>query len=334
VLLHTRNPIISGSLALLCLAAASVQAQPKQKPEAAVTQSAPALPPAQTETLNAALRGLAKQRGLDADARKQAEDLLHQALEDESRADQLAQQWQILNQAAASADADAQKLEDEQTRDDSATLAAWRATLPEHATVEQLEALAAHERDAAADARAWVSAIENELARQTTRPAQLRDELTAAHAALDANRVAPGTNGDIVSQAQRLHAQSAQRLTTIQIALLNLENRSYEPRMRLLSAQLRERQRAVIALGQHVGVLEATLLDRTGADVAALQARVARERADIDPRARMLLEYADANGELIARLVETVREIGVLRAQKLDWDSGLRETTQALKNTE
>jgi len=325
------RPILTCFLALLfCALALGTQAQPKPKGE---TASALTLPPSQTEAVGAALQVLTKQRGLDAETRKQAEDLLHQAQDDETRADQLAQQWQTLSQTAASADADALKLEDALTRDDSAALSAWRAGLPEHPTVEQLEALTAHERDAAADARASVSAIENELARQTTRPAQLRDELTAAHAALDAN-AASGAGNDALAQAQRQRTQSARRLAAIQVAVLNLENRSYEPRMRLLSAQLRERQRAAVAYGQHVTLLEALLLDRTGADVEALRARVTRELGDVDPRARSLLDAANINGEMVARLADTVHEIGVLRAQKLDWDATLHDTSQALKNTE
>jgi potassium efflux system protein len=322
-----------------CLLAAATNApaqQPATPPTEAASQTPPAtLPPSHADAVTSALQALARQRGLDTDTHKQVEDLLHQAQDDESRADQLTQQWQSLNQSASAADSEAQRLEDALSRDDSALLNSWRAALPEHATAEQLEALAARERDAAADARASVSAIESELARQTTRPAQLRDELAAAHSALDANSATPGPNASgQLAQAQHLRAQAAQRLATIQIALLNLENRSYEPRMRLLSVQLRERQRAVIAVGQHVSTLEALLLDRTGADVSALQARVARERANLDSRSRTLIENADANVELAARVADTVREIGTVRTQKLDWDAALRDTTQALKNTE
>ena len=104
--------------------------------------------------------------------------------------------------------------------------------------------------------------------------------------------------------------------------------------MRLLSAQLREHQRATVALGQHVSLLEALLLDRTGADVEALHERVARELGDVDPRARSLLEAANINGELVARMADTVHEISQLRVQKLNWDATLRDTSQALKNTE
>ena len=330
----TRKSVFSfffAALGLLALAGAA-SAQPNSK-VAAAPPAGPILPASQAAAITAALQALPKQTGLDADTRKQAEELLRQALDDETRADQAAQQWHTLDQIAANAEADAQKLEDALTRDDSAALAAWRAALPERATVEQLEALAAHERDAAADARAAVNATQNELARQTTRPAQLRDELDAAHAALDASATATAANGPL-AQAQRLRAQSAQRLATIQIALLNLENRSYEPRMRLLSAQLRERQRAVVALGQHVAVLEAMLLDRTGAEVDALRARVAQELAGIDPRARTLIDTANTNAELVARIGDAVHAIGELRTQKQSWDTSLRDTAQALKNTE
>jgi len=105
--------------------------------------------------------------------------------------------------------------------------------------------------------------------------------------------------------------------------------------MRLLSAQLRERRRAVVALDQHVSTLEALLLDRSGADVAALQARVAHERAALDLAApRTLIEYADGNVELVKRLSDSVHDVGTLRTQKLIWDTVQRDTSQALKNTE
>jgi len=328
---RTRNRLLAAYFTGLCLLGAVFTATAQAKPEPAA--ATPGLAPAQAQEIAAALQNLPKQRGLDPDTRKQAEDLLHQAQDDDSRADQLAQQWQTLNQTAATADSDAQKLEDALTRDDSAALAAWRASLPEHATVEQIEALAAHERNAAADAKAAVDAIENELARQTTRPAQLRDELTAAHAALDANPASAAGSGPL-AQAQRLRAQAAQRAANVQIALSSLENRSYESRMRLLSAQLRERRRAAAILGQHVAVLESLLLDRTGADVEALRERVNQELASVDPRARALIDAANTNGKLVARLADTVHAIGTLRAQKSDWDAALRDTAQALKNTE
>lgn len=305
---------------------------------AATTASTPAFPPSQLGAIEAASRALPSQRGLDADIRKQAEDLLRQAQADETHADELAQQWQTLSQTAASADTDAQKVEGSLASDSGEAMAKWRAALPERATAEQLEALLDRERGAVTDARAAVTALESELARQTTRPAQLRDELAAAHAALDSSQAtlsATSKSGPpALTQAQRLRAQSAQRLATIRIALLNLENRSYEPRMRLLSAQLRERQRAVLLAGQRASALENLLLDRTGAQVRALQTRATEERAALDPHARVLVETADTNAALVARLAETVRESSDLRTRKQTWDRAANDTAQALKNTE
>jgi potassium-dependent mechanosensitive channel len=295
------------------------------------------LPPSHASAVESALKTLANRRDLDADTRKQAEDLLHQAQDDETHADQLVTQRQALAQLAATADTDAQKIEDVLARDPSTTLAAWKAALPARPTDEQLEALLAHERDGLADARAAVASLQGELARQTVRPALLGDELTAAHAALDAiaNPASPSkTTSTALSDAQRLRAQSAQRLATLQISQLNLENSSYEPRMRLLSAQLRERQRAQTDLTQHVITLEAMLLDRTNAAIVDLQTRTTHEREEIGDTSHMLAEAADANVSLATKLGDAVRDLGDLRTHQQEWDRALRDTAQALKNTE
>ncbi len=334
------RPALILSLAVLAGAwatgAFAAPASAAKRPEPAA--AAPAQAPSQATAIAAALRALPAQRGLDADSRKQAEDLLHQAQADDAHADELVQQWQVLSQSAASADADAQKLEEALAADAGETMAKWRASLPERASAEQIEALLDRERGAASDARAAVTALESELARQTTRPAQLRTDLAAAHAALDASQAALGatnkTAPPALAQARRLGAQSTQRVSQARIELLNLENRSYEPRMRLLSAQLRERQRAALQAGQRAGVLENLLLDRTGAQVRALQTHVADERAALDPRARVLIEAADANVALVARLADCVRDSSDLRTRVQAWDRAASDTAQALKNTQ
>lgn len=326
--------VLAGAWATGAFAAPAPAAKRTEPAASAV----PAQTPSQATAIAAALRALPAQRGLDADTRKQAEDLLHQAQADDAHADELVQQWQALGQNAASADAEAQKLEEALAADSGEAMAKWRASLPERASAEQIEALLDRERGIASDARAAVTALESELARQTTRPAQLRTDLAAAHTALDASQAALGatnkTGAPALAQARRLGAQSTQRLSQVRIDLLNLENRSYEPRMRLLSAQLRDRQRAALQAGQRAGVLENLLLDRTGAQVRALQTHVADERTALDPRARVLIEAADANVALVARLADTVRDSSDLRARVQTWDRATSDTAQALKNTQ
>ncbi len=302
----------------------------------AETSADATLPATNAPAIAAALKALPEQRNLGNDARKQAEKLLHQALDDETRADQLAQQWQNQRQSVDSAEPEAQKLDDTLARDNTGALLAWRAALPERATVEQLESLLARERDAQTAARSAMATLDAEIRRQNARPAQLRDELAAAHtalgtanaAAVDATAPAP------LAAAQTLRTQATQRVAMIQIALLNLENRSYEPRLRLLSAQWRERQRAVNELGQHVAALESLVLSRTGADVTELCARIGRERADVGARSRLLGETADANVTLCDQLSKTIARLGELRTHKQELDSAQQDAEQALANTQ
>ena len=294
----------------------------------------PTLPASNATAVAAALKALPAQRDLSDDARKQADDLLHQAQDDNARADQFAQQLQSLKQTADSAETDAQKLEEALAQDDTGALLTWRAALPERATVEQLETLLAREREALADARNSAATLEAELRRQSARPTQIRDELTAAHAILDTPAGVPDqTLAAALATSQRLRAQAAQRLATVQIAVLDLENRSYEPRMRLLSAQLRERQRSGNAFGQHVAALETLVLNRVGEDVADLRARVARERADVGSRSRLLGEAGDTNIAMCDQLARAIARLSELRTQKQALDTTRQDTAQALENT-
>ena len=295
------------------------------------------LPAAHAAAISTALKALPGQHNLGGDARKQAEELLHQAEDDESHADQLAQQWQSLRQSADGTAAEAQKLDDALARDNTGALLAWRAALPERGTVEQLESLLARERDAQAAARSAAALLEAEIRRQSARPTQLRDELAAAHATLDAAANAAPADPTIpapLAAAQALRTQATQRLATIQIALLDLENRSYEPRLRLASAQLREHQRAVNELGQHVAALENLVLNRTGADATELCARIARERNDAGTGSRLLDAAADTNVALCDQLAHAIGRIGELHTQKFDLDTTRQDAEQALGNTE
>ena len=296
----------------------------------------PALPASNAAAIDAAQQAVAKARDLGDDERKRIEALLDQARSDETAADQLAAQWQALNQTAAGADAAAQKLEESLAQTDTGSLLAWRATLPDRANVEQLEALLATARDNLAAARSTTASLQAEIDRQTLRPAQLREELAAARSALDENRSAPSSadNGNAGARAQDLRNRSAARLAATRTAVLQLENRSYEPRMRLLAAQLRDRQRAVGELNQRAGILENLVLDRAGAAVAELQTRVEHERDEAVAQFRSLGDTAGANVALVGKLGDSMRRFNDLRRQRTEWDKWLRDTTQALKNTE
>jgi potassium efflux system protein len=297
--------------------------------------STPALPPSHAAAIDAALQAVAKSHDLTKDARSQLEDLLQQAQADEASADQIAAQWQAMSQASAGADAAAQKLEEALAVSDTAALLAWRGALPDRAGTEQLEALLARARDELAAARAAASSVQTEIDRQTLRPAQLRDELAAAQIELGTSTapVAAGADNALV-QAQNLRNAAGARLAATRIALLHLENRTYDPRMRLLAAQLRDHQRVVRELERHEAMLENLVLDRAGAAVDELRARVVHERDEALAQFRMLGDTASANLALVDHLSDSMRGYDALRAQKQDWDNWLHDTTGALKNTE
>jgi potassium-dependent mechanosensitive channel len=292
--------------------------------------------PSNAPAIAAALKSLPSQRGLNELERKQTDDLLHQGQDDETQADQLAQQLQSLRQLADGAEAAAQKIDDALGHDDGDAQRAWRAALPQRATVEQLESLLARERAALADARGAAATIDAESRRQASRLSQMREELIAAHTILDNSVTAAGdsTTPPALANAQRLRVKAEQRLANAQIALLDLENRSYEPRMRLLSAQSRERQRSVDELAQRVAALEALALNRTGADASDLCTRIAQERSTIDEHSRLLTDAADTNITLCNQLTHAIQRIGDLRAQQQQLDATRQDTAQALTNTE
>src|SRR5579885_3685523 len=313
------------SLTLLCFGAF---AQPPTEAD---------LPASQAAAIAAARKTLEQRRDLGASERQQAEDLLREAEADDKRADELAEQWRQMRQTAEGAEAAAKKLEEALARDNTPALLAWRNALPEHATVEQLEALLGNERAALAAARSAAVGLAGEIERQSARPAELRDELAAAYAALDHARTSPPAATSRAplaqAQAQALRARAAERLAAVRVALLELENRSYEPRQRLLAAQLHDRQRLVAELEQHVAVLETRVLERTGADVAQFCARAAPD-ADGADAVRLLREAAERNRALCEQLTHVVARMGELRREKQALDGARQDTELALANTE
>jgi potassium-dependent mechanosensitive channel len=293
------------------------------------------LPPTNATAIANALHALPNQHGASKADQLAAEDLLHQSQADEAQADDLASQWQTLRDTADGADDAAAKIEAALAQDDSDELETWRKNLPAHASSNQLESMLATERATLTAARSAVTALDAETHQQSTRPTQIRDELTAAYAALDAASLPVEHKSDTapVVTARRLRAQSAARLATIQIALLELENRSYEPRMRLLSAQLRQRQRMIGELSQHVSTLESLLLNRTDEYVEDLRTRVMQQSAQVPPNSHLLSEAANTNVTLTNRLAQTISRLSELRVQKQELDTTRQETEQALQNT-
>ena len=292
------------------------------------------LPPALSDAINDALNALPRKRDLDADQRKQAEELLRDALADDQRASEYVAQWQSFADAAQQAKAAVQRTQ-APARDVGMALADWRAKLPQDADTDQLSDLLEQERNLLAAAQDSLRTLEDSLQKQTQRPDALRDELAAARTEPESTAApAPGTP-PALTEALRLRAQAAQRLQRCRLAALEMEQRSFEPRVRALFAKRSERRRDVDEHGQRVHLLENMLLDRANSAITDLVAHLAQEHDELAAAkaAPVLLDAATANLEFGRDLLATVKRIGALRDLKNQYTSDHAATELAVKNT-
>jgi potassium efflux system protein len=332
------NLLLAAAFALTALAA---PAAPATKSAAVETQLPPAqlppaqLPPALSDAINDALNALPRKRDLDADQRKQAEELLRDALADDQRASEYVSQRQSFADAAQQARTAAQRAP-APARDLGMALADWRAKLPQDANTDQLSDVLEQERNLLAAAQDSLRSLEDTLQKQTQRPDTLRDELAAARIEPEpAAAPAAGTPATLI-EALRVRAQAAQRLQRCRLAALEMEQRSFEPRVRTLFAQRSERRRDIDEHGQRVHLLENMLLDHANSAVTDLVAHLARERDALTAAkaAPVLLDAASANLEFGRDLLATVKRIGVLRDLKNQYTSDHAATELAVKNTQ
>lgn len=295
-----------------------------------------ALPPGLAPALEAARKALAEQKSLAADDVRAATEALDAADADERKSETLLVERQTLRDAAAKADTDNAALDQALARDDTAALLTWRASLPERASVEQLEGLLGRERAALADARAAVNTLQSDAARQLERPAQIRKELKNAQAQIaapaDADKAADKTAG-VVADAKRLQHEAARRLAQITVAKLEDELRSYEPRLRLASAQLRENQREAAQRQQKVDALQNLILDRNTAVASAINERMRKEADAFAPAGPALAAPARQNVAYADELSRATRRLAEIRVLREDYAKNRIATEQALKNT-
>jgi potassium efflux system protein len=311
-----------------CAAAAATQAI---NPDIAQAQ----LPPALADTINEALNALPRKRDVNADQRKQTEELLGDALATDQRASEDVAQWQTFRDAAEQARTGIQPTQ-APSKDIGLALADWRAKLPQDAGTEQLSDLLEQERNLLATAQDSLRTLEDTLQKQTQRPDALRDELAAARTETGSQAPAAMAGTPVsLADAMRLRTQAATRLQRTHLAALEMEQRSFEPRVRALFAQRSERRRDVDEHGQRVHLLENMLLDRANSLVTDLVTHLLQERDELSTAkaAPILVDTASTNLDLGRDLVATVKRVGALRDLKNTYAGERSESEQAVKNT-
>ena len=319
-------------LAAVFAATSLPAAQPVRTPVTQSIPAQPALPPALDASINAALSALPRARDLDAEQRKQAEDLLRDALTDDQAAgDAVAARQGYLDAAQKAVPADAAS---PVSGDSGQSFADWRARLPNDEDATQLADLLESERNQLGAAQASLHNLEDALQKQTQRPDAMRDELAAARAAQPAAPVANNTPRTLAA-AMRLRAQAAERLQRCRIAMLETEQRTYEARMRDLFAQRTAARRDIDEHGQRVHWLENMVLDRYASRASDLVTRLGAERDKLDAEqaAPVLRDTAAGNLALAQDLAATIKRNASLRDLQNEYTTERSDTEQAAKNT-
>ncbi|MBL8298037.1 MAG: mechanosensitive ion channel [Rhodanobacteraceae bacterium] len=304
--------------------------------EAGAASSADSLPASVAAAVKTTRQALAEAKPTDAQQTEAIKNLLDTAQADDERATALASELRTQRAAAATAEADAETLEQELLQDNTAALLAWRASLSERASVTQLEAQRSDERAALAGAQSDVAQLQVRVAGQHERPAQIRDELKQAQADAEKNRQPAGAEHNapaLLIEADRLRRLAALRLALARIALLEEELRNYEPLLRLESARLRLRQREVSERQHKVDALQSLILDRTRALALSLSTRLQGEAADMAQHNPLVRDVARQNATFGLELVQRVAQLAEVRESRDAYARLRRETALALKNT-
>jgi len=320
-------------IALSCVLSHAILAQPTL---AASTKSAPPTEasPALDDTIDKALSALPRSRDLTADLRKQAEDLLHDAQNDDRAAsDAIARRQYFLDEAAKAAPIDATTTLS--GSEAALNFADWRAKLSNSDDVAPLSALLESERNQLGAAQTALRDLEDRLQKLTQRPDSLREELVAARAGQPPN---PQPNADTphtLATAINLRNQAAERLQHSRIAMLETEQRSYEARMRSLFAQRSTTRRNIDVHGQRVQWLENMVLERYASQISDLLARLANERDQLDSAQAtpVLRQAATDNLAFGQELASAIKRTASLRNLQSAYTRERSEVELATKNT-
>jgi hypothetical protein len=269
----------AATLAALVSLWGAVAAKEPSPPPKAITADATTSAPLAT-TINDALARLAGRRDLGADQRKQAEQLLRDALADDQLASDEAAKADALRQAAERGREDA-RTDQPAAPDQALAFADWRAKLPADPNAEQLADLLEQERGRLIAAQDALHATEDALQKGAERPERLRDELTAVRAQADALPAQSPPPPQGLADVATLRAQAAQRLQRARLATLETEQRTYELRLRGVFAQRSQLRRSVDEHAQRVHLLENMVLDRASSRVADLAANLTKQHDDL-----------------------------------------------------
>jgi potassium efflux system protein len=278
---------------------------------------APPEPTVSAEEIRARIDRLQTAPDMAEDQRKKAVDAYKEALSTLERIKSLQASTEAFRKDRQEAGAEAQALRarlDELSGQDP--LAPVRAVLgPDLGTEELKQILIKEDADRAA-VKAKLDALDEEIAAQQERPAQIKEELEQAKrrkqkAAAALERL-PVKVDDPLTEAQRLLLQLREQAAAAEILLLDQELLSHPMRLERLRARRDLTLRNLENITERVNFLKQTLNTRRQADAQAAVEQAQAAQAETAVRDPLLHELAKENARLteeISRIVPQIRAV-------------------------
>ena len=207
----------------------------------------------------------------------------------------------------------------------------WRGSLPQRATLNQLEQLLAVEQSARGSLREALDRLSMQVQELQQRPAVLRREIIELRARLD-GLIAPESAADESAEVERLVTLAEIRAVRAALAAALSEQTHLDDLFRGADVRKRERQRLLAQRGERVTILEQLIAERSDNQLAqeleGLRG-VAATYADALPAIRDLAAENLASGEALA---QRTRRLTQLREQAQTVESDAASVAAALQN--
>ncbi len=232
---------------------------------------------------------------------------------------------------AAQAEAEIANAQTTTTSAAAEELLRWRGSLPQRATLNQLEQLLAVEQSARGSLREALERLSAQVQELQQRPALLRRDIIDLRTRLDA-LIAPETAGDRSAEVERLVVLAEIRSLRAALAAALAEQTHLDTLLRAADARKRQRQRMLAQRGERVTILEQQIAERSdyqlSQELEGLRA-VAASHAGALPAIRDLAEENLASGEALA---QRTRRLMQLREQAQTVEGDASAVTNALQN--
>lgn len=249
----------------------------------------------------------------------------------EAQADQQLLRIEQMRREAEQAAADVERLQAVAPAAAAEDLLRWRGSLPQRASIAELEQLLLTEQTVRGSLQETVERLSQRAEELQQRPASLRRELEELRTQLDALAIPPALP-ELAARIAHAAAMSQTRALRAAMAAAMAEQGHLELLAKATDLRRRERQRALALRAERVSVLEQSIAERADQELVqelALWRATAEQHAAALPPIRDLAAENLASGESLARLLRRLAELRE-QAQRLERQQG--EVGRALTN--